>query len=125
MLISLQKVVHNMPRPKKDKTVTYTKLERDLLEAANAMLAHERGELGKGNAEAIIYNVPENVDVRVIRNELHLTQEQFAHLIGSSVHAVRHWENGRRIPDSTARILLQVLHYNPTAVLEALGQHNQ
>ncbi len=59
-----------MPRPKKKKSVKYTKLEQDLLEAANAMLAYERD----GRSKAIAYNIPD-VDVRVIRDDLHLSQE--------------------------------------------------
>ncbi len=110
-----------MPRPKKNKPVKYTKLERDLLEAAEAMLAYEREQGMDRSNEIILYKIPENIDVHAIRSDLHLTQEQFAHLIGSSVHAVRHWENGRRVPDGTARVLLQVLHSNPQAVLDALN----
>jgi putative transcriptional regulator len=107
-----------MSRPTKNKPTEYTELEQDLLEAANAMLAHSRGEkiISENN-----YITPENINVKKIRSDLHLTQEQFASFIGSSVHAVRHWENGRRIPDGTARTLLQVLHHNPEAVLDALN----
>ena len=101
-----------MPRPKKPKTRP-NKLERDLLEAATAMLEHE-------HTQSIAAINP--VDVKQIRNHLHLTQEQFASFIGTSVHAVRHWESGRRTPSGTARTLLQVLNHNPRAVLNALSE---
>lgn len=107
-----------MARPKKN-TAPLNELEKDLLEAAEEMLAHARGEI---ELPTYYYTVPEAVDVKEIRNNLHLTQEQFAHFIGASVHAVRHWENGRRTPDGTARTLLHVLQRNPRAVLDALGQ---
>ena len=72
--------------------------------------------------EFATYTVPDNVNVKNIRTSLHLTQEQFANLIGASVHAVRHWEKGHRTPDGTARTLLCVLQDNPRAVLDTLGQ---
>ena len=109
-----------MARPKKT-DVPLNELESDLLEAANAMLAHTRGE---SSYPVTTYTVPDTVDVKEIRSSMHLTQVQFAHFIGASVHAVRHWENGRRTPDGTARTLLCVLQNNPRAVLDALGQPN-
>jgi putative transcriptional regulator len=108
----------DMARPKKG-TAPLNELEKDLLEAAQEMLAHMRGEI---ELPTYYYTPPENVDVKQIRSNLHLTQKQFAHFIGASVHAVRHWENGRRKPDGTARTLLRVLQSNPCAVLDALGQ---
>lgn len=107
-----------MARPKRT-TAPLNELEKDLLEAAAEMLAHSRGEI---ELPTYYYTVPEEVNVKEIRTNLHLTQEQFAHFIGASVHAVRHWENKRRTPDGTARTLLHVLQYNPRAVLDALGQ---
>ena len=106
-----------MSRPKKTEA-PLTELENDLLEAAKEMLAHSRGEI---ELPTYYYTVPDEVNVKEIRSNLHLTQEQFAHFIGASVHAVRHWENGRRKPDGTARTLLCVLQSNPRAVLDALG----
>ena len=107
-----------MARPKKNDN-KITPLGQELIEAAEEMLAHARGKI---ELPAYHYTVPKGVDVKEIRTSLHLTQEQFAHFIGASVHAVRHWENGRRTPDGTARTLLHVLQYNPRAVLDALGQ---
>lgn len=107
-----------MPRPKKQDRER-TDLENDLLEAAETMLAHARGDV---ELPVQSYAVPQEVDVKEIRSSMHLTQEQFAHLIGASIHAVRHWENGRRQPDGTARTLLYVLQTNPRAVLDVLGQ---
>lgn len=106
-----------MARPKKSNTPR-TELELDILHACEEMLAHVKGEK---QFPTRYYALPEEVNVKEIRSNLHLTQEQFAHLIGASVYAVRHWENGRRHPDGTARTLLHVLQYNPHAVLDALA----
>jgi putative transcriptional regulator len=106
-----------MARPKKIE-MPLTELEQDLLQSAQDMLAHARGEK---KFPTYSYNAPANVDVKEVRSNLHLTQEEFASFIGASVHAVRHWENGRRTPDGTARTLLCVLKANPNAVLAALN----
>lgn len=110
-----------MARPKKNNN-ELTELESDLLEAAEAMLAHKRGEAWTKDFPTYRYNRPDEVDVKEIRSNLHLTQQEFASFIGASVHAVRHWENGRRTPDGTARTLLYVLEKNPRAVLDVLNQ---
>jgi putative transcriptional regulator len=92
-------------------------LGQELIEAAKEMLAHAKGEITLPTYQ---YSVPDEVDVKEIRGKMHLTQEQFAKYIGASVHAVRHWENGRRRPDGTARTLLHILQNNPRAILDAL-----
>lgn len=103
----------------KDNTEAYNPLEKDLLEAANAMLAHVQG---KADYPTRHYPVTAEQDVREIRQQLQLTQQQFANYIGASVHAVRHWENGRRRPQGTARTLLHILQENPEAVMDVLGK---
>lgn len=108
-----------MGRPKKSDT-ELSELEKELLEAANAMLAHTRGEEWTKNFKTTSYLLPDAVDVKEIRNSMRMTQVQFASYMGASVHAVRHWENGRRTPDGPARVLLCVLRHNPRAVSEAL-----
>jgi len=109
-----------MARPKKIET-PLTELERDLLESARDMLAHARGQKAFPTYD---YEHTDTVDVKKVRLDLHLTQEEFAMLIGSSIHAIRHWENGRRTPDGTAKTLLRVLKANPNAVLSALKETN-
>ncbi|MEQ1706638.1 MAG: helix-turn-helix domain-containing protein [Rickettsiales bacterium] len=109
-----------MPRPKKtDKPLT--ELEKDLLQSAKDMLAHSTGEK---KFPSYHYDFENKINVKEVRKNLHLTQEEFANIIGASVHAVRHWENGRRTPDGTARTLLWVLKANPSAVMDALNKYN-
>lgn len=59
-------------------------------------------------------------DVRAIRDELGLTQEEFALRFGLDVAAVRNWEAGRRKPDRAARSYLAVIARDPRAVERAL-----
>ena len=55
-------------------------------------------------------------DVRFIRKQLNLTQEQFAEIFQLSLGTVRDWEQGRNQPDHAARAFLKVIAYNPAVV---------
>ena len=89
-------------------------------------------EMVQGTAEARAYmegerkgykvTLPESVDVRGIRQRLHLSQGRFANAFGLSVDAVRHWESGRRSPEAAARALLLVIAHDPQVVMRALAQ---
>jgi putative transcriptional regulator len=60
--------------------------------------------------------------VRSIRDQLDVTQEEFALMIGVSVATLRNWEQGRRTPDGPAQALLRVAAANPKAVVAALSR---
>ena len=60
------------------------------------------------------------VQVQSIRKRLHVSQVQFAHLIGVSAATLRNWEQGRTYPEGPARAHLKIASYRPDAVLEAL-----
>ena len=65
-------------------------------------------------------HVPEKVDVRKIRARLGLSQEAFAATYGFALSAVRDWEQGRRRPERSARILLKIVEKEPEAVTRRL-----
>jgi putative transcriptional regulator len=65
-------------------------------------------------------HVPETVDVKRIRRRLGLSQESFAQTYGFALSAVRDWEQGRRRPERSARILLKIVEKEPEAVTRAL-----
>ena len=60
------------------------------------------------------------VDIKRIRNKLHVSQSQFSLMIGVSRSTLQNWEQGRREPDGPAKALLRVVDKKPEAVLEAL-----
>jgi putative transcriptional regulator len=66
-------------------------------------------------------HVPKTIDVRKIRRRLRLSQEAFAQTYGFTVSAVRDWEQGRRKPERSARILLKIVEKEPEAVTRALA----
>lgn len=63
-------------------------------------------------------------DIKRIRDGFGLTQEQFAALLGISVRTLRNWEQGRRVPEGPARVLLQVAAKHPEAVLDTVRANN-
>src|ERR1700684_185627 len=73
-----------------------------------------------GEQEGFKAHVPEDVDVKAIRNRLGMTQVKFSDKIGFSLDAIKPWEGGRRTPEAPARTLLTVIDKNPAAVITAL-----
>jgi putative transcriptional regulator len=73
-----------------------------------------------GEREGFKAHVPQEVDVKAIRNRLGMTQARFSNTFGFSLNAIKHWEGGRRTPEAPARTLLTVIDKNPVAVLTAL-----
>jgi putative transcriptional regulator len=76
---------------------------------------------GKADKRQYRVHVPEAVDVRKIRTRLGLSQEAFARTYGFALSAVRDWEQGRRKPERSARILLKIVEREPEAVTRALA----
>lgn len=59
-------------------------------------------------------------DIKKIRETLHVSQNEFALMIGVSVRTLQNWEQGRRKPEGPAKALLRIASKNPKAVLDAL-----
>jgi putative transcriptional regulator len=86
-----------------------------LIEALQEVVAHRRGEI-----ELPTRVVPDTVDVVKIRKGLRLSQARFADRFGFDVKALQEWEQGRRQPERSARVLLKVIEKHPEAVDDAL-----
>ena len=80
----------------------------------------EAGKIRKGLAKPSRIFRYRPVDVKSIRNRLHVSQSQFSLMIGVSKSTLQNWEQGRREPDGPAKALLRVVDKRPEAVLEAL-----
>lgn len=82
----------------------------------------------KGSREGVRlnrYNIPDNIDVKKLREGLGMSQPEFALRFGFSIGTLRQWEQGRRYPDGAARVLLTVIERSPNAVKKALEQTPQ
>jgi len=77
----------------------------------------------EGTADVSRYgiHIPADIDVKAIRTRLNMTQEEFAGQFGFSVNTLRHWEQGRRVPEGPTRAYLLVIDRDPKAVQKALG----
>ena len=58
-------------------------------------------------------------DARLLRARHGLSQAKFAALMGISVATLRNWEQGRRRPEGSAKVLLRVVARHPEGVLES------
>lgn len=90
---------------------------RRLIQAADEMLAHARGEVA---LPMRIYHIPDTVDVKAVREKSGLSQSEFARKYGLNVRALQEWEQGRRAPEPAVRAYLLVIERNPGAVVRAL-----
>lgn len=76
----------------------------------------------KGTSTGVVEHKLESVNVKAIREKTGMSQEKFCVTFGISLGTLRHWEQGLRSPRGPARVLLQVMKYNPNAIIEAI-QH--
>lgn len=67
-----------------------------------------------------IVHVPEDVDVRSIRERLAMTQAEFSARFALPVDTLRKWERGTRTPDAASRAYLTLIRKNAKAVEELL-----
>src|SRR5437899_12963223 len=78
---------------------------------------HHRGEI---KLRTIEFTIPEEVNVKAIREGLGLSQGQFAARYGVSPRTLQQWEQGRSKPDGVARAYLTVIDHDPKTVEKAL-----
>ena len=83
-------------------------------------ISYAKGD--ESRARVTLYNVPENIDVKKLRERLGMSQPEFAFKFGFSLGTLRQWEQGRRYPDGAARVLLTVISRKPHIVEEALEE---
>jgi len=85
---------------------------------AKEALAYARGEADLSQYKV---HIPEDLDVKAIREATGLTQEAFALRYGFNLGRLRDLEQKRTHPDSVVRAYLLVIQRNPEAVRDALA----
>ncbi len=70
--------------------------------------------------EDFVAHVPEEVDIKAIREGLGLSQRQFAQQFGFEQRTIQNWEHKRRNPTGMARAYLLVIKNDPEAVRRSL-----
>jgi putative transcriptional regulator len=87
-----------------------------MVASAKEALAFAKGRRNHGCE----VHVPNDIDVKAIREKISLSQGEFAKLFGLSKRTLEHWEHGRRVPSGPARAFLIVIAREPDAVRRAL-----
>ncbi len=99
-------------------TAERTGLGREIETALGEVLAHVRGET---ESPCRIVDDPAAGRIVALRKRFRLSRQKFADRFGLDVRALQEWEQGRRVPDRAARVLLTVMDRIPEAVVKALG----
>ena len=93
-----------------------------ILEGAYEALAIAKGEM---DPKEYAVHVPEDVDVRQIREKLGMIQANFARIFGFKLSTLRNWEQRKRMPDGPVRAYLVVIDREPETVRRALRDGGQ
>lgn len=98
-------------------TTKRTKVGREVEAALGEVLSHVRGEI---DLPCRIVDDPSAERIRALRKRMKLSRQKFADRFGLDARALQDWEQGRRVPDRAARVLLTVIDRDPEAVEQAL-----
>ena len=96
-----------------------TQVGQEVETALGEVFAHVRGEV---DLPCRIVDDPAAEHILAIRKRMKLSRQKFADRFGLDARAVQEWEQGRRVPDRAARILLTVIDRDPDAVVRALSK---
>ncbi len=91
-----------------------------LREGRKDIKAYLRGDDSGVTMSAVA--IPDDVDVKAIRERQGLSQSEFAKAYGFKLSVVKSWERtkSRRKPDPAARMYLKVIDCEPEAVMRAI-----
>ena len=100
-------------------TTERTKVGQEIETALGEVLSHVRGEV---DLPCRIVDDPAAEHILAIRKRMKLSRQKFADRFGLDARAVQDWEQGRRVPDRAARVLLTVIDRYPEAVVRVLSE---
>ena len=92
------------------------KFSKDLIKSLSEAADH-----AEGRASSARVHVVEVPDVRAIRRQLRMSQQEFARVYRIPLATLKNWEQGRRQPDAPAAAYLQVIAKRPREAREALA----
>ena len=94
-----------------------SKVGKSILRGLEQALAFAEGTAKKGT---YVVHIPPEIDIKAIRGRLGMTQREFANRFDFNINTLRHWEQGRRVPEGPTRAYLMVIDREPAAVQKAL-----
>ncbi len=93
-----------------------TSQSREAARDAMALQQMEADIAGTAPLETVASREVPMVDVVRLRKSLGMSQERFCSHFGFRLGSVRNWEQGRRLPERPARILLRMIEDDPERV---------
>ncbi len=90
----------------------------EITAALEDSIKHMRGQKTRAHVHKV--KIPDDIDVKTIREKLRLTRQEFADCYGFSIRTLQHWEQGNRHPHGPARILLLLLQREPQIIQNIL-----
>ena len=94
-------------------------MDKQLFEELVQSLKQAR-TISKGKAKASRRFKIESTNVKVIREGVGLTQDEFARLMRVSIKTLQNWEQHRRQPTGPAAALLKIVSTSPKLALQSL-----
>ena len=99
-------------------------MEHRLVQSMKEALEYVKGDLRQGRVSRHkapkAVTIPETVDLKSLRQNLQMTQEEFANRYGFNLHTLRNWEHGRRHPDKAILAYLYLISKNPILIENTL-----
>ena len=92
-----------------------------IMKGLTESLEYAKGDTSKARRMSVtVAELPQYHDkeIKQIREDLNLTQKNFAVVLGVSTKTVEAWESGRNIPQGTAQRFLQLLQIGGTKMLQ-------
>jgi len=118
-----------MPSKNKNGNIDWSRFGKKSRKQINAEAADEKQSLGltgqykrfRAHIQGKVYelSIP---DVRAIREQLHLSQADFAKRFHLSMRTIQQWEQRRALPDMPARVLLKAIERAPEVIAEAAAE---
>jgi putative transcriptional regulator len=94
-------------------------LGKSILQGATEALEYAKGNQSNTRSHAV--KIPHRVNVVLIRDNLHMSRQEFADTFGFSIRTLEKWERGERHPEGPARAYLTVIAKDAKAVMKALS----
>lgn len=88
-------------------------IEKSIVNGLHDIIAYAEGKKKPARVTTII---PREINVVAIREQLNLSQQEFADRYGFPIGTIRNWEQGRRTPEGAARLLLSLIESQPDII---------
>lgn len=97
------------------------KVFNSIMKGLSESLEYAKGDTSKARKMTVtVADLPSyhEKEIKRIREDLNLTQKNFAFVLGVSPKTVEAWESGRNVPQGTAQRFLQLLQFGGKKLLQ-------